>query len=102
MWREKPEKMSQRLRQERFESLLKIAQVRKWNQQLRESETQRRLNIVAGAQYPRLGHFDREMLVLDVLEKLRVDAEAESQRASNEMVELMGREMNNDTSQPKA
>jgi len=90
------------LRQERFEFLLKIVLDRKWAQQLSETETQRRLNIVAGAKYPELGHYERGMLVLDVLEKLRVDAEAESARRERENADLMAELGKLDSNQPNA
>jgi len=96
------EEMSNALRQERFEFLLKIAQDRKWAQQLPETETQRRLNIVAGAKYPQLGHYERGMLVLDVLEKLRVDAETESARIMRENADLYAELGKLDTNQPDA
>ncbi|HEV2119353.1 MAG TPA: hypothetical protein VGS11_04520 [Candidatus Bathyarchaeia archaeon] len=78
--------MSPRMREARFLHLLKTAQDRKWTE-LSENELARRLNIVAGARFT-LGYFDRQLLVLDVLEKLRVDAELDSLRHSQEMAEL--------------
>jgi len=94
--------MSNTLRQERLEFLLKIALDRKWAQQLSETETQRRLNIVAGAKYPQLGQYERGMLVLDVLEKLRVDAEAESAREMREHADLYKELAKLDSDQPNA